>query len=61
MGLGAFGVFGGTAGRLVGLPGPHTSDPVAPPPAFAPVGGRAFVDVTAVLRNPSDAPWRPSS
>ena len=52
MGLAAFGVFGGTAGRLVGLPGPHTSDPVAPPPAFAPVGGRAFVDVTAVLRNP---------
>ena len=45
-------MFGGTAGRLVGLPGPHTSDPVAPPPAFAPVGGRAFVDVTAVLRNP---------
>ena len=52
MGLAAFGVLGGTAGRLVGLPGPHTSDPVAPPPAFAPVGGRAFVDVTAVLRNP---------
>ncbi|MGZ8749395.1 MAG: PEP/pyruvate-binding domain-containing protein [Pseudonocardia sp.] len=52
MGLAAFGVFGGTAGRLVGLPGPHTADPVAPPPAFAPVGGRAFVDVTAVLRNP---------
>ncbi len=52
MGLAAFGVIGGSLARLFGLPGPHTTDPVAPPPAFAAVGGRAFVDVTAVLRNP---------
>jgi pyruvate,water dikinase len=52
MGLAAFGVIGGTLARLFDLPGPHTTDLVAPPPAFAAVGGRAFVDVTAVLRNP---------
>ena len=52
MGLSAFGVIGGTAARLFGLPGPHTTDPVAPPPAFAAVGGRAFVDITAGLRSP---------
>ena len=40
------------AGAAVRLPGPHATDLVAPPPAFAAVGGRAFVDVTAVLRNP---------
>ena len=51
-GLAAFGVLGNTAAGLVGLPGPHTTDPVAPPPAFTPVGGRAFLDVTALLRNP---------
>lgn len=52
MGLAAFGVVGGTMARLFGLPGPHATDLVAPPPAFAAVGGRAFVDVTALLRNP---------
>ena len=52
MGLAAFGVIGGTLARLFGLPGPHATDLVAPPPAFAAVGARAFVDVTAVLRNP---------
>ncbi|HEX5813345.1 MAG TPA: PEP/pyruvate-binding domain-containing protein, partial [Pseudonocardia sp.] len=52
MGLAAFGVIGGSLARLFDLPGPHTTDPVAPPPAFAAVGGRVFVDVTAVLRNP---------
>jgi pyruvate,water dikinase len=51
MGLAAFGVIGGTGARMTGLPGPHTSDPVAPPPAYTPVGGRLFIDVTAVLRN----------
>ena len=50
-GLAAFGVFGNTAAGLVDLPGPHTTDPVAPPPAYTPVGGRAFLDVTALLRN----------
>lgn len=52
MGLAGFGVVGGTAARLFGIPGPHTSDPVAAPPAYTVAGGRAFVDVTAVLRNP---------
>ena len=52
MGLAAFGVIGGAMARLFGLAGPHATDLVAPPPAFAAVGGRAFVDVTAVLRNP---------
>jgi pyruvate,water dikinase len=52
LGFAAFGVFGGTGARLVGLPGPHTADPVAPPPAVTSVGSRLFVDVTAVLRNP---------
>ena len=52
MGLAAFGVIGGSMARLFGLPGPHATDLVAPPPAFAVVGARAFVDVTAVLRNP---------
>jgi rifampicin phosphotransferase len=52
MGLAAFGVIGGSLARLFGLPGPHVTDLVAPPPAFAAVGERAFVDVTAVLRNP---------
>jgi len=57
MGLAAFGVLGGTAGRLVGLPGPHTSDPVAPPPAFAPVGGRAYTCARSAL---SEAWGRPA-
>ena len=52
MGLAAFGVIGGTAARLFGLPDAQTADPLGPPPAFSSVGGRAFVDVTAVLRNP---------
>ena len=52
MGLAAFGVICGSIARLFGLPGPHATDLVAPPPAFAAVGARAFVDVTAVLRNP---------
>jgi rifampicin phosphotransferase len=51
MGLSAFRVVGGTAARLCGVPGPHTGDPLAGPPAFAAVGGRAFIDLTAVLRN----------
>jgi pyruvate,water dikinase len=51
MGLAAFGVIGATAARFFGIPGPHTIDPVAGPPAYAIVGGRGFVDVTAVLRN----------
>jgi rifampicin phosphotransferase len=51
MGLAAFRVIGGTAARLFGLPGPHTADDLSGPTAFAAVGGRAFVDATAVLRN----------
>ena len=39
MGLAAFGVIGGSLARLFGLPGPHATDLVAPPPAFAAVGG----------------------
>jgi hypothetical protein len=35
MGLAAFGVIGGSLARLFGLPGPHATDLVAPPPAFA--------------------------
>jgi rifampicin phosphotransferase len=52
MGLAAFGVIGGAMARLFDIPGPHVTDLAAPPPAFAAVGGRAFVDVTAVLRSP---------
>ena len=51
MGLAAFGVIGAGAAQVFGFPGPSTSDPVAPPPAFASVGGRAFIDVTALIRN----------
>jgi pyruvate,water dikinase len=55
MGLSAFRVLGGSAARVFGVPGPHgadlTADPAAGPPAFAEAGGRAFVDVTALLRN----------
>ena len=52
IGLAAFGVIGGSLARLFDIPGPHVTDLVAAPPAFTAVGGRAFVDVTAVLRNP---------
>jgi len=52
IGLAAFGVIGGSVARLFGIPGPHATDPVAPPPAFRSVGDRVFVDVTALLRNP---------
>ena len=51
MGLAAFGVVGGAAARVLDLPGPSPEDPTAGPPAYAVAGGRAFVDVTAVLRN----------
>ena len=52
MGLAAFRVIGGSLARLFGVPARTRPTWSAPPPAFAAVGGRVFVDVTAVLRNP---------
>jgi len=49
MGLSAFRVLTSTpAVRIFGVPVP---DPVAGPPAFVEAGGRAFVDVTAVMHS----------
>ncbi len=52
MGLSGFRVIGSGAARLVGIPGPHLTEPTLGPPAFAEAGFRAFVDITALLRNP---------
>ncbi|MFC4944371.1 PEP/pyruvate-binding domain-containing protein [Pseudonocardia sp. GCM10023141] len=49
MGLAAFRVLGATGSALAfGVP---VADPLAGPPAFVVAGGRAFVDVTPVLRS----------
>jgi hypothetical protein len=49
MGLSAFRVVTATAARTVfGIPVP---DPVAGPPAFTVAGGRAFADITPILRS----------
>ena len=52
MGLSGFRVIGSGAARLVGIPGPHLTEPTLGPPAFAEAGLRAFVDITALMRNP---------
>jgi pyruvate,water dikinase len=52
MGMAGFRVLGSTAAALFGIPGPHRADPTLGPPAFAEASLRAFIDVTAVLRNP---------
>jgi pyruvate,water dikinase len=51
MGVSAFRVLGSTVATLVGVPGPHRTDPTVGPPALNVAGARVFVDVTAALRN----------